>query len=236
LAPTCRARLLSRCLLIELWPLKPGETVAEVNPFDQGLIDAFKTLRRKLLRWANDNASTLKNAEPLLPAGFTTRPRSNAKLLLAIAELGGAAWAEQARAALDKLLREKREPSWLELLLQELWMVFVTESGKNIKSATLVKRLTADPTSEWCEYSHGGGHGHRVTEREVAWLLRKLHIRPHPIGKTRVRGYHLADFLEKEVFQHFLGRDPLIRSPKAQPKKRTPKKTKKSRRRKKASG
>ena len=37
-----------------------------------------------------------------------------------------------------------------------------------------------------------------------------------PIGKARVRGYHRQDFLEKEIFEHFLGRDPLIRSPETQ--------------------
>jgi hypothetical protein len=162
----------------------------------------------------------------LFPAGFTTRPRSNAKLLLAIAELGGDAWAETARATLDKLLREKREPGWLELLLQELWAVFVTKGGKGIESAALVERLTADPTSVWCEY----GRGHSVTQREVAALLRKVHIHPHQIGKSRKSGYHRQDFLEKEVFQHFLGRDPLILSPDTQ------KKSSQSRRKKKSSG
>jgi putative DNA primase/helicase len=152
--------LLGRCLLIELWPLKPGEEVVEVKPFDQELMDAFKTLRRKALRWSSDNASTLKTAEPSFPAGFTTRPRANAKLLLAIAELAGGDWPNQARDALDKLLREKREPSWLDLLLEELWTVFVVKNQPHIRSAALVKRLTADPTSEWREY--GRGHRHRA--------------------------------------------------------------------------
>lgn len=215
--------LLGRCLLIELWPLKPGEEVVEVKPFDPELLDAFKTLRRKLLRWSNDNASQLKNAEPLFPAGFITRPRASAKLLLAIAELASADWAEQARAAFNKLLREKREPSWLDLLLRELWAVFVDGKRKDITSQHLIARLTADPTSEWCEY----GRGHNVTQRELAALLRGLHIRPHPtLGKTRVRGYHRADFLEKQIFEHFLGRDPLFRSgpPDTPPKKSRPRK------------
>jgi Protein of unknown function (DUF3631) len=209
--------LLGRCLLIELWPLKSGEEVAEVNPFDQELIDAFKTFRRKLLRWSNDNASPLKNAEPLFPGGFTARPRSNAKLLLAIAELAGDACAEKARAAIDKLLREKREPSWLELLLREMWGIFIEGKRKDITSSQLVTRLTADPTSVWCEY----GRGHNVTQREVAALLRKVHIRPRLVGKNRVGGYHRADFLEKQIFQHFLRRDPLILSPKPDTKKKS---------------
>jgi hypothetical protein len=62
--------LLTRCLLIEMWPLKPGETVLEVDPFDQELMEAFKTLRRKALRWSIDSASALKGAKPLFPAGF----------------------------------------------------------------------------------------------------------------------------------------------------------------------
>ena len=173
-------------------------------------------------------SETLKTAKPLFPAGFTTaeRPRDNAKLLLAIAELAGDKCAEQARAALDKLLREKHEPGWLELLLQELWSIFVKEGRKDVTSKQLLAQLTADPTSEWYEY--GGPRGHRVTEREVAAILRKLHVRPHPIGEKRLRGYHRQDFLEKEIFQHFLGLDPLIRSSGAQPKKSRKKSRKKS--------
>jgi Protein of unknown function (DUF3631) len=201
--------LIGRCLLVEMWPMKLGDEVVEVKPFDQELMDAFKTLRRKLARWSNDNAATLKNAEPLFPAGFINRPRANAKLLLAIAELGGADWAEKARAALDKLLREKREPSWLELLLQELWTAFIKEGSKVVLSKQLLTRLTADPTSPWCEYSHG----RKVTERQVAALLRNLHIHPRQVGKSRLSGYHRQDFLEKEIFEHFLHRDPLILSP-----------------------
>jgi hypothetical protein len=226
--------LLGRCLLIELWPLKLGDEVVEVDPFDQELMETFKVLRRKLARWNQDNVAALKTAKPIFPVGLTTRPRANAKLLLAIAELTGDAYAERARIALNKLLREEKEPSWLELLLRELWMVFVEEQRKDITSKQLVTRLTADPTSEWCDY----GRGHRVTEREVAALLRKLHIRPHPIGRQRVRGYHRQDFLDNEVFEHFLQRDPLIRSPDTRPKKSIQSRSKKvnrSRRHKKAS-
>jgi hypothetical protein len=98
----------------------------------------------------------------------------------------------------------------------------------------LQARLTADPTSQWCEYGHG--HGHKVTEREVAALIRKVHIRPDNIGKSRLRGYHAIDFFEKEIFQYFLGRDPLILSPakgKSSRSRRKTKKTKSSRKAKK---
>lgn len=105
--------LFSRCLLIELWPLKPGEAVDKVNPHDEGLKAEFEELSRKLMRWSLDNGNTLKLASPLFPAGFTGRPSDNARLLLAIAELGGDDWAAKARSAVDRLLREQQDPGWL---------------------------------------------------------------------------------------------------------------------------
>ena len=221
--------LIGRSLLIELWPMKPGEKVDKVDSLDQELMDEFKTLRRKLARWRDDNAAGLKGVKPLTSAAFISRSADNWTLLWAIAELAGPDWAERARTAAERLSQEELvEPSWLDRMLAELWGVFVEERRANILSKQLVARLAADPTSAWSEY--GRGHGHQITEREIAALLRKtVRIRPRPIGKPRTRGYHRADFLEKEIFQHFLGRDPLIRSPAMQPKK------KKSRRRRKAS-
>jgi hypothetical protein len=208
--------LLSRCLLIELWPLKPGEEVVEVDPHDEALKAELETLNRKLLRWSLDHGDALKSAKPLFPAGFINRQRANAKLLLAIAELAGGDCPDKARAALDKLLRERREPGWLDLLLRDLWDVFVEKARMNITSKQLLARLTADPTSVWHEYNRE----RRVTERQVAALIRKLHIRPRLVGKKRVRGYHRQDFLDRQVFEHFLGRDPLILSPETTKKRR----------------
>lgn len=136
--------LLGRCLLIELWPLKPGEELVEVDPRDEALAAEFETLRRELMRWSSDHGDALKSAKPLFPAGFVNRQRANAKLLLAIAELAGSDWAGKARSALDKLLREQREPSWLDLLLRELWDVFIEKASANITSKLLLARLTAD--------------------------------------------------------------------------------------------
>lgn len=220
--------LIDRCLLIELWPLKLGGEVDGVSPFDQELMEEFKTLRRKLARWRDDNASGLKSAKPLKPAAFIGRPVDNWTLLWAIAELAGSDWAERARAAAERLSQDELvEPSWLELLLRELWNVFVKERRTNITSEQLVARLTADPISPWCEY--GRGYGHKVTQREIAALLRKVRVRPRLVGENRVGGYHRKDVLEKEIFEHFLRRDPLILSPEPSTKK---KKSGRSRRKK----
>jgi putative DNA primase/helicase len=195
--------LLTRCLLIELTRPLPGEELVEVDPHNRELLELFKILKRKLARWAKDNIDALKSATPLFPAGLVTRPKANAKLLLAIAELAGDEWAGMAHTALDRLLREEREPSWLERLLQELWIVFAEEKRKDIESEQLVRRLTNEPTSEWCNY-----HGKRVNQWDVSALLRRLHIKTHLVGARRRGGYRAQDFFENEIFERWLRREP----------------------------
>jgi Protein of unknown function (DUF3631) len=198
--------LLSRCLVIKLLRALPGEEPVEINPFNEELMEQFKILKRKLARWGNDNIVALKTATPVFPAGLTTRPKDNARLLLSIAELASPEWAETARSALGRLLLEEREPSWLERLLQELWMVFFEEKRKAFTSEELVKRLTIDPTSEWCNYQD---RGRRVNQWDVGHLLKRVDIFSRQVGVRRVGGYHLKDFLENKIFERWLGRQPL---------------------------
>jgi hypothetical protein len=59
------------------------------------------------------------------------------------------------------------------------------------------------------------GRGHKVTQREVAALLRRVHVYPRPIsigGRIRLKGYIAADLREKQIFERILGRDPYIRT------------------------
>ena len=204
--------LSGRSIVIELWKMKSGETVVKVDLFNQELIDTFKTLRRKMRRWADDNAPTLKAAKPTMPSAFINRPADLWILLLAIADAAGSDWSQLARDAAERLSQEGVvEPSWLERLVQEAWVLFVEprEGEKRlvrIPSEDLVERLTADRTSVWCDY----GRGHDITVREVAALWRKLHIHPRAIGigKKRLKGYYAEDLFKKQVFERLLGRDP----------------------------
>jgi hypothetical protein len=204
--------LVDRSIIIELWKMKPGETVAKVSQLDSELMDAFKTFRRKARRWADDHAKTLATAKPTMPAAFIARPADIWVLLWTIADAAGDEWGQLARNAAERLSEEGIvEPSWIERLVQELWTVFVEERHNRIPSKELIKQLTADELSIWHEY----GRGHSITQREVAALLRrKLHIHPRgiAIGKRRVKGYYATDFFQKQVFERILGRDPLLRS------------------------
>ena len=123
-----------------------------------------------------------EECEAVVAGGLHQSSARQWKLLLAIAELAGDDWAEQARAAAESLSREKREPSWLELLLQELWAVFVENEAQEHHQRAAGRAADGRPDLGVVRVRRR--RGHRVTEREVAALLRKLHIRPRPVGKT----------------------------------------------------
>ena len=78
-----------------------------------------------------------------------------------------------------------------------------------ITSAAIVRELTADPDSEWCEHKGRGP----ITQRQVAGLLQNYAIYPrtvHPTGRAddSPRGYVWADF--EDAFARFLPADPHI--------------------------
>jgi hypothetical protein len=202
--------LAGRSIVIKLWPKKPDEKVENFSHTDD---DEFGNLRRKLARWSADNALALKEAKPLLPAGFNNRAASNWRLLLAIAELAGGNWPKQARDAAERLSRTIRKPSWgLRLLAAFKYGIFVA-AREDIRSREVVEVLNGDPDGVWCEYNRGGP----ITQRQVADILEQYDIHPvviHPEKRSTSspRGYKLEQFYD--VFERFLPPDPHIRTSK----------------------
>jgi putative DNA primase/helicase len=178
----------------------------------------FATLRRKLARWAVDNATAAKELKPLLPAGFNNRLAVNWRLLLAISELAGGTLPKQARGAAERLSRTSRKPSWGMQLLAELRDMFTGRS--EITSEEVVATLTRDPDAIWLEYRGKGP----ITQRQVADLLADYDVYPqrglHPTkraDKTR-NGYRASQFID--VFARLLPAAPHIRTSKDKRKKR----------------
>src|SRR5262249_53707082 len=105
-------------------------------------------------RWAADNALLLKDANPVVPPGFSNRVTANWCLLLAIADVAGGLWPEWARAAAVNLSHKRHQPSERVRLLAALQPIFATR--EQIPSAELVAQLTADPDGEWAEFRGRG--------------------------------------------------------------------------------
>jgi hypothetical protein len=188
----------SRAIVCMLWPKLPSEQVADFRHVDD---DDFTTLRRKLMRWAADNALLLKDANPVMPPGFSNRVTANWCLLLAIADVAGGLWPEWARAAAVKLSRKRHQPSERLRLLAALHPIFATR--EQIPSAELVAQLTADPDGEWAEFRGRGP----LSQRQVAALLAGFEIFPvvlHPTKRASLsrRGYRRSQF--DDAFARFL--------------------------------
>ena len=182
---------LSRCIPCMIWPKLPSEVVNDFNYLDD---DEFSTLRRKLVRWAVDNATALRDANPEPAPGFSNRIRQNWRTLLAIADLAGGGWPKRARAAaLELRADDNAEPT--DGVKALAVMAGLLRGRKEITSAEVVAALTADPTSEWCDFRGKGP----ISQTQFAALLRLYQIRPmllHPTkrGGLSRRGYRASQF------------------------------------------
>lgn len=189
--------LASRCVQIKLWPKTLDEKVADFGFADD---EGFLTLRRKLARWATDNAAAIKELKPAYPPGFGNRRATNWKLLLAIATHAGGDWPKRAREAASFIGRTSADPSWGIQLLAALRTMFVKH--KQLTSAEIVEKLHADPDGVWNAY-----RGHAVSQHELAGLLKPYDVRPvvlHPTKRSSLsrHGYKVEQFAE--AFKRYL--------------------------------
>lgn len=193
------APLHGRCILIKMRPKLPTEAVEE--PKDD---NEFKDLCRKLKRWSDDNALALKDAPPATDFN-NNRERDNWNLQLAIAKLADTSWRKQALETAQRLTRDMRKPSWLQLLLAEAQVAFT--DCKDITSEDFWKSITTDPLSIWQEYNRGTG---AITQRQIAHLFSQVDVYPRRVGARRLRGWCAKDFTDP--FARYVPHDPLIRS------------------------
>ena len=153
----------SRCIICRFWPKLPSELVDEFTYQDD---DEFKVIRRKLMRWAVDNALTLRAAKPSFPPGFNNRIRTNWKLLLAIADLAGGKWPERARNAALELEANRDEQSEEIRLFAGLCDVW--GSAQERTSESLCAALAAHPSGEWADFRSKGP----ISQHQLAAILR----------------------------------------------------------------
>jgi putative DNA primase/helicase len=207
----------SRTIRITMLPKLPHEKVKDFRYEDD---EEFQTLRRKFMRWADDNAAKLKDVAPKMPEGFINRQRDNWKLLLATAELAGGNWPESARRAAKKLASEHRNPNENMSMLATFHGLFKAHGKDNdwmLSSAQVQEWLAADRDSEWADYHN---RGRAITQREISILLDPYGIHPdviHPKGKS-ARGYKVEWF--ETAWRHYLHRE--LCDLQAEPRKRKP--------------
>jgi putative DNA primase/helicase len=193
--------LSDRSVTIDLKRRLPSESIEPFRLDRTGHLDA---LARQCARWVQDNAETVRAADPEMPSGIFNRDADNLRPLLAIADVVGGEWPERARkAALAGREAGEDEGSRLELLLGDIRDIFTTFKLKRISSADLVKRLAEIEGRPWAEY---GRTGKSITQNRLARLLssKPLAITPHRIriGAENLNSYELWQF--QEAFERYL--------------------------------
>src|SRR5215831_3321337 len=169
----------SRSIICLIWPKLATEVVDDFTYQDDA---EFKVIRRKLLRFAIDNAVTLRDAKPDFPPGFNNRIRTNWKMLLAIAELADGEWPERVRKAALELEADRDEPDEGIRLFQGLKDVWGSVEERT--SESVCEALAEHPSGEWVDFRGKGP----ISPHQLAALLRDFRIRPihglHPTGRS----------------------------------------------------
>ena len=100
---------LGRCIIVELRRRLKNETIERFAHQDDAELG---DLRRRLRRWAMDNADALK-VDVSMPDNFDNRRADNWRLLFAIADLcsGAEEWGDKARAAAVKIESSSTRPA-----------------------------------------------------------------------------------------------------------------------------
>lgn len=186
------AALASRCITFYMHRKLPGENVERILPnHEREIAELAATCKL----WAETAVSNLLDAVPEMPTGFASRRIDKWEPLLAIAELAGPEWAQQARKdalALDPIHLD--EPSLEEMLLHDIRAGFDMTGAAAISSAALVAHLKGFKDRPWCQWGSDG-------QLRLAKLLPR-HIRPMNVRTPiQAKGYRREQF--DELFKHY---------------------------------
>jgi Protein of unknown function (DUF3631) len=156
--------------------------------------DEFAQLRRRCLRWANDNAKALAQSPPMEFEGLNDRALDFWEPLLTIANRVGGNGPKVARDTALALSGESKEDDEDVRvgLLKDIRAAF--GDADLIRSDNLVAKLSADPERPWADWKRG----RPLTQKQLGGLLRPFGICSAIVGPlgARARGYHRWQFEE----------------------------------------
>ena len=165
--------------------------------------DGLDEVARKAARWAVDNQSALREADPDTPDALHDRAADNWRPLLAIADCVGGEWPVSTRTIAQQLSTgEPGEDSSVKTqLLIDIRAIMDSRAIERIASADLVGALAGMEDRPWPEWRHGKP----ITTRGVARLLADFEIRSQTIrlgSNSTAKGYLLDDF--KDTFTRYI--------------------------------
>ncbi|HHJ40067.1 MAG: hypothetical protein AXA67_02165 [Methylothermaceae bacteria B42] len=189
--------IVDRSIVIQLRRKLPSERV-ERMPLD--LDERCLPIRRRCVRWAEDNAEKLKRADPDMPQHGNDRALDNWLPLFAIAEAAGGEWPVNVRLAFNGLETLDEDDGIGPLILRDIRTVFTERRIERMFSRELVAALIEIEESPWAEWRRGKP----LTQNSLARLLKPFGIRPHiiRIGPDIAKGYEFDRF--RDAFARYI--------------------------------
>jgi len=151
-------------------PMKRKGIGESIEKFKNNKVEPpLEILKRKAIRWANDNINKLRKIEPEDQEGLNDRATNNWEPLLAVADCVGGGWPKVARAAAKGLSSsvDEADSSVSIQLLVDLRGLFAERGADKLPSEDICKALGEMEERPWPE-----------------WGRQKKPITPPPTGKT----------------------------------------------------
>ena len=189
--------LMHRSVIINMQRFAPSEVRPGLRRLDEN-DRAFAAARTEIGKWAE--ACQLA-PDPAIPPSLRNRAADNFRSLISIADDLG--HGEAARAAAIELNSNRPDEDAGVTLLTDIRGVFLALGVDRIPSAALVKELIALEDGRWGEWRGQAGDRspHKLSQAELASMLRSFQIRPKTIwparrrpGDRSSRGYARAQF------------------------------------------
>lgn len=156
-------------------------------------------LRRKLVRWSDDNGKTIadayQTARTTLPDALNDRQQDCWEILFAVADRAGGDWPKTARNAAILLCgRLDAETSLPEMLLADCHRYHLDSHQSKVGSKALVDWLNGQEERPWKDLRHGNG----IDQRRLATMLAGfgLSSKNLKIGTEVVKGYDFEQFAD----------------------------------------
>jgi hypothetical protein len=190
-----------RSIMIQLRRKVKGESVRPVRDTSP---DEWETIRRKIMRWATDNAHAVQRANPAISEQINDRAADNWRPLMSIAYAIGSGWPKLAYDAAIALCGSVDEQeSLVTTLLSAIRKIYgdANESGPTGFLATnqILAELNKDKEAPWADWRNGDG----ISAEKLSRYLRGFGIKSHQTTTVpQVRGYSYRDL--EPVFNRYL--------------------------------
>jgi hypothetical protein len=183
--------ILSRAVVIHMRRRAPGQ---QVRPYRERVAaPEGEALRKQLAAWAARAAKRVGRPWPDMPPGVDDRPGDVWEPLLMVADLAGGDWPGLAREACVALVAGARDDSQTTgtRLLADLREVF--GAAEALPTEAILGKLRGLDESPW-----GDWHGHPLSPRDLARLLRPYGVTPKVVrlGSLTPRGYRAEDLAD----------------------------------------